>query len=117
MLFLFVLSGECSLGAHGLLRFRTNDVLLGTSGVGVWVSVVRNSEYFREEPCPPSRRLTKIQIGFAYFSVGAALGPENVRFWTLVCGLLLFGQALSLGGPRREQLEIGLVSCAVLCAP
>ena len=33
--FLFVLlSGECSLGAHGLLRFRTNDVLLGTSGVG-----------------------------------------------------------------------------------
>ena len=31
---LFVLSGECSLGAHGLLRFRTNDVLLGTSGVG-----------------------------------------------------------------------------------
>ena len=30
----FVLSGECSLGAHGLLRFRTNDVLLGTSGVG-----------------------------------------------------------------------------------
>ena len=33
MLF-FVLSGECSLGAHGLLRFRTNDVLLGTSGVG-----------------------------------------------------------------------------------
>ena len=33
--FFFVLSGECSLGAHGLLRFRTNDVLLGTSGVGV----------------------------------------------------------------------------------
>ena len=32
--FLFVLSGECSLGAHGLLRFRTSDVLLGTSGVG-----------------------------------------------------------------------------------
>ena len=32
--FFFVLSGECSLGAHGLLRFRTNDVLLGTSGVG-----------------------------------------------------------------------------------
>ena len=31
----FVLSRECSLGAHGLLRFRTNDVLLGTSGVGV----------------------------------------------------------------------------------
>ena len=43
MLFLFVLSGECSLGAHGLLRFRTNDVLLSTSGVGVWVSVVSNS--------------------------------------------------------------------------
>ena len=41
--FLFVLSGECSLGAHGLLRFRTNDVLLGTSGVGVCVSVVSNS--------------------------------------------------------------------------
>ena len=40
MLFLFVLSGECSLGAHGLLRFRTNDVLLGTSGVGVHFSVV-----------------------------------------------------------------------------
>ena len=40
---LFVLSGECSLGAHGLLRFRTNDVLLGTSGVGVCVSVVSNS--------------------------------------------------------------------------
>ena len=39
----FVLSGECSLGAHGLLRFRTNDVLLGTSGVGVCVSVVSNS--------------------------------------------------------------------------
>ena len=39
MLF-FVLSGECSLGAHGLLRFRTNDVLLGTSGVGVRFSVV-----------------------------------------------------------------------------
>ena len=34
LLFSFVLSGECSLGAHGLLRFRTNDVLLGTSGVG-----------------------------------------------------------------------------------
>ena len=30
--FFFVIS---SLGAHGLLRFRTNDVLLGTSGVGV----------------------------------------------------------------------------------
>ena len=28
MLFSFVLSGECSLGAHGLLRFRTDDVLL-----------------------------------------------------------------------------------------
>ena len=40
---LFVISGECSLGAHGLLRFRTNDVLLGTSGVGVCVSVVSNS--------------------------------------------------------------------------
>ena len=40
MLFLFVLSGECSLGANGLLRFRTNDVLLGTSGVGVRFSVV-----------------------------------------------------------------------------
>ena len=26
-------SGECSHGAHGLLRFRTDDVLLGTSGV------------------------------------------------------------------------------------
>ena len=38
-----MLSGECSLGAHGLLRFRTNDVLLGTSGVGVCVSVVSNS--------------------------------------------------------------------------
>ena len=41
--FSFLLSGECSLGAHGLLRFRTNDVLLGTSGVGVCVSVVSNS--------------------------------------------------------------------------
>ena len=41
--FFFVLSGECSLGAHGLLRFRTNDVLLGTSGVGVCVSVVSNT--------------------------------------------------------------------------
>ena len=41
-----VLSGECSLGAHGLLRFRTNDVLLGTSGVGVCVSVVSNSPGF-----------------------------------------------------------------------
>ena len=41
--FLFCLLGGCSLGAHGLLRFRTNDVLLGTSGVGVWVSVVSNS--------------------------------------------------------------------------
>ena len=30
-------SGECSHGAHGLLRFRTDDVLLGTSGVGVCV--------------------------------------------------------------------------------
>ena len=40
MLFFFVLSGECSHGAHGLLRFRTNDVLLGTSGVGVRFSVV-----------------------------------------------------------------------------
>ena len=39
MLF-FVLSGECSLGAHGLLRFRTNDVLLSTSGVGVHFSVM-----------------------------------------------------------------------------
>ena len=29
-----VLSRKCSHGAHGLLRFRTNDVLLGTSGVG-----------------------------------------------------------------------------------
>ena len=29
-----VLSRECSLDSHGLLRFRTNDVLLGTSGVG-----------------------------------------------------------------------------------
>ena len=38
-----MLSRECSLGAHGLLRFRTNDVLLGTSGVGVCVSVVSNS--------------------------------------------------------------------------
>ena len=37
------LSRECSLGAHGLLRFRTNDVLLGTSGVGVCVSLVSNS--------------------------------------------------------------------------
>ena len=33
-------SGECSHGAHGLLRFRTDDVLLGTSGVGVRFSVV-----------------------------------------------------------------------------
>ena len=33
-IYFFLLSGECSLGAHGLLRFRTNDVLLGTSGVG-----------------------------------------------------------------------------------
>ena len=41
--FFFLLSGECSLGAHGLLRFRTNDVLLGTSGVGVRVSVGSNS--------------------------------------------------------------------------
>ena len=41
--FLFVLPGDCSLGAHGLLRFRTDDVLLGTSGVGVCVSVVSNS--------------------------------------------------------------------------
>ena len=46
LVFLFVLSGECSLGAHGLLRFRTNDVLLGTSGVGVCVSVVSNSPGF-----------------------------------------------------------------------
>ena len=38
-----VLSRECSLDSHGLLRFRTNDVLLGTSGVGVCVSVVSNS--------------------------------------------------------------------------
>ena len=38
-----VLSRECSLDAHGLLRFRTNDVLLGTSGVGVCMSVVSNS--------------------------------------------------------------------------
>ena len=38
-----VLSRKCSHGAHGLLRFRTNDVLLGTSGVGVCVSVVSNS--------------------------------------------------------------------------
>ena len=28
---------------HGLPRFCTNDVLLGTSGVGVWVSVVSSS--------------------------------------------------------------------------
>ena len=34
LFFFFLLSRECSLGAHGLLRFRTNDVLLGTSGVG-----------------------------------------------------------------------------------
>ena len=33
--FLCALEGKFSLGAHGLLRFRTNDVLLGTSGVGV----------------------------------------------------------------------------------
>ena len=39
----FLFSEECSLGAHGLLRFRTIDVLLGTSGVGVCVSVVSNS--------------------------------------------------------------------------
>ena len=39
----FVLLGGSSLGAHGLLRFRTDDVLLGTSGVGVWVYVVSNS--------------------------------------------------------------------------
>ena len=31
----FLLSRECSLDATGLLRFRTGDVLLGTSGVGV----------------------------------------------------------------------------------
>ena len=43
LVFLFVLSIQCSLGAHGLLRFRTNNVLLGTSGVGVCVSVVSNS--------------------------------------------------------------------------
>ena len=36
MLF-FVLLGGISHGAHGLLRFRTDDVLLGTSGVGVCV--------------------------------------------------------------------------------
>ena len=36
MLF-FVLLGEISHGSHGLLRFRTDDVLLGTSGVGVCV--------------------------------------------------------------------------------
>ena len=30
----FLLSRECSLDATGLLRFRTGDVLLGTSGVG-----------------------------------------------------------------------------------
>ena len=42
-LFLCPSRRECSLGAHGLLRFRTNDVLLGTSGVGVWVSVVSYS--------------------------------------------------------------------------
>ena len=30
----FFLSRECSLDATGLLRFRTGDVLLGTSGVG-----------------------------------------------------------------------------------
>ena len=38
--------GNVALGAHGLLRFRTNDVLLGTSGVGVCVSVVSNSPGF-----------------------------------------------------------------------
>ena len=41
-----VLSRGCSLGAHGLLRFRTNDVLLGISGVGVCVSVVSNPPGF-----------------------------------------------------------------------
>ena len=38
--------GNVALGAHGLLRFRTNDVLLGTSCVGVCVSVVSNSPGF-----------------------------------------------------------------------
>ena len=56
MCFFFVLSGECSLGAHGLLRFRTNDVLLGTSGVGVCMSVVSNSPgifILVRPPAPP----------------------------------------------------------------
>ena len=41
--FLLPLEGMFTLDAHGLLRFRTDDVLLGTSGVGVCVSVVSNS--------------------------------------------------------------------------
>ena len=41
-LIFFVFSRECSLGAHGLLRFRTDDVLLGTSGVGMCVCSLGN---------------------------------------------------------------------------
>ena len=42
LFFSFFALGECSLGAHGLLRFRTNDVLLGTSGVGCAYLFVSN---------------------------------------------------------------------------
>ena len=38
-----MLSG--ALGAHGLLRFRTNDVLLGTLGAGVRICGVSNSPF------------------------------------------------------------------------
>ena len=37
---------------HGLPRFRTNDVLLGTSGVGVCVSVVSSSSGMLYESPP-----------------------------------------------------------------
>ena len=47
---LFVLSGERSFGAHGLLRFRTNDVLLGTSGAGV--CQIRPPSHMKRSPGP-----------------------------------------------------------------
>ena len=43
MLFPLCSRGKISLGAHDLLRFRANDVLLGTLGVGVRICGVSNS--------------------------------------------------------------------------
>ena len=90
--FFFVLSGEISLGAHGLLRFRTNDVLLGTSGVGVCVSVVSNSSgmcYIGFRTLPPFNRSVSCSEPFRWREVPSSnpvrplyflFTPERAQF-------------------------------------